>query len=117
LSMRRICRSNQFQIAVDAFATEYKSDGLKEVTTMEKQIDLLICPGETIEDVLKDRNMTVTELAELTGCSEAFINRVIAGSDRITDDFAETLERTFGVSKSFWINLQNHYDEEHRNLH
>ena len=31
---------------------------------MEKQIDLLICPGETIEDVLKDRDMTVTELAE-----------------------------------------------------
>ena len=83
---------------------------------MEEKDELLISPGETIEDVLKGRNMTVTELAELTGCSEAFINRVIAGSDRITDDFAETLERAFGVSKSFWINLQNHYDEELRNL-
>lgn len=84
---------------------------------MEKQIDLLICPGETIEDVLKDRNMTVNELAEMVGCSEAYINQVITGSSRITDDFAEALERAFGVSKSFWINLQNHYDEEHRNLH
>lgn len=84
---------------------------------MEKQIDLLICPGETIEDVLKERNMTIIELAELTGCSEENINRVISGLDRITDDFAERLERAFGVSKSFWINLQNHYDEERRNLH
>ena len=83
---------------------------------MEEKDELLICPGETIEDVLKGRNMTVTELAELTGCSEENINRLISGLDRITDDFAETLERAFGVNKSFWINLQNHYDEELRNL-
>ncbi len=81
---------------------------------MERQDELLICSGETIEDVLEERNMTMTELEELTGCSEMYINRVIADSERITDDFAEGLGRAFGVNKSFWINLQNHYDEEYR---
>lgn len=74
--------------------------------------ELLILPGETIEDVLKDRDMTQAELAASTGFTKAYINSVIRGKKPISAKLAKRLEYVFDVPMSFWINLQANYDAE-----
>ncbi|MDY6269273.1 MAG: HigA family addiction module antitoxin [Selenomonadaceae bacterium] len=74
--------------------------------------ELLILPGETIEDVLNDRDMTQAELAASTGFTKAYINSVIRGKKPISAKLAKRLEYVFDVPMSFWINLQANYDAE-----
>ncbi|WP_406041078.1 transcriptional regulator [Succinimonas sp.] len=50
--------------------------------------DLLIHPGETISELLEERR--ITEM-----------------------DLAMGLEYAFGISRSFWLNLQANYDAEY----
>ena len=76
--------------------------------------DLIIHPGETIADILADRGMTEAEFAIRSGVSLAYISGVIAGEEDITAAFARTLENTFDVPQSFWLNLQAHYNAELR---
>ena len=74
--------------------------------------DLIIHPGETLGDILIEREITQAELAARTGVSAAYVCNVIAGKKDISAKFAFALEYALGVSKSFWINLQANYDAE-----
>ena len=74
--------------------------------------DLLIHPGETIADILEERNITQAELAARTGVSAAYVSNVISGKKDISAGFAMGLEYALGVPKSFWLNLQANYDAE-----
>ncbi|MGM9580660.1 MAG: HigA family addiction module antitoxin [Anaerovibrio sp.] len=76
--------------------------------------DLIIHPGETIADILDARGITQAELAVRTGITPAYISMVIAGKKDISDKFAMSLEYALDVPKTFWINLQAHYDAENR---
>ncbi|MDO5444659.1 MAG: HigA family addiction module antitoxin [Eubacteriales bacterium] len=75
-------------------------------------LDLLIHPGETISDILEDRDITQKELALRSGVSEAFLSDVIHGKKDISKSFAMGLEYALGVPSSFWLNLQANYDAE-----
>lgn len=74
--------------------------------------DLIIHPGETIADVLADRNISQAELAAQTGMTQAFISSVISGKKGISANFAMALEYALDVPKSFWLNLQANYESE-----
>ena len=74
--------------------------------------DLLIHPGETIADLLEERGITQKELAKRAGVSEPFLSDVIRGKKDISKGLAMGLEYAFGVSRSFWLNLQANYDAE-----
>lgn len=74
--------------------------------------DLLIHPGETISDLLEERNITQKELAQRAGVSEAFLSDVIHGKKDVSKELAMNLELALGVSRSFWLNLQANYDVE-----
>ncbi len=74
--------------------------------------DLLIHPGETIFDILNDRNMNQKELAFRLGVSEPYISDVIHGKKDISRNLALGLEYVFGTPASFWLNLQANYDAE-----
>ncbi len=75
-------------------------------------LDFLIHPGETLGDILVERNITQAELATRTGVTAAYVCNVIAGKKDISVKFALALEYALGVPKSFWINLQADYDAE-----
>ena len=83
---------------------------------VEKQIgfcpELLICPGETLEEVLDDRDMSRKELAIRSGVTEKHISQVINGKASITSDFASALESALDIDAEFWLNLQANYDLE-----
>lgn len=75
-------------------------------------LDLLIHPGETLIEVLEDRNMTQKELALRTGVSPKHISKVVNGSAAITAEFAAKLEYALNIEACFWMNLQSQYDLE-----
>ena len=74
--------------------------------------DLIIHPGETIADILADRNISQAELAAQTGVSAAYISSIISGKKGISPKFAMALEYALNVPKSFWLNLQANYEAE-----
>ena len=78
--------------------------------------DLLIHPGETINDLLEERSITQKELSQRVGVSEAFLSDVIHGKKDISKGLAKGLEYAFGIPSSFWLNLQANYDAELLNL-
>ena len=74
--------------------------------------NLLVCPGETITEVLEDRGITQEELIVRTGFSSDYVSSVIEGKEAISTSFAMRLEDVLGVPKSFWLNLQKNYEAE-----
>ncbi len=74
--------------------------------------DFIIHPGETIKEVLEERQMNQEELAIRTGFSPKHISEVVNGKRGISPSFAKSLEYVFGMPASFWINLQGIYDKE-----
>ncbi len=74
--------------------------------------DLIIHPGETLAEVIEDRDMSQRELAIRTGMTEKHISTVISGKKSISPAFARKLEYALGIEASFWMNLQSNYDRE-----
>ena len=74
--------------------------------------EFLIHPGETIAEILEDRNMTQKELAIRTGFTEKHISTVINGMKSISAKLALGLEHALDVPASFWNNLQTNFDLE-----
>ena len=75
-------------------------------------LDYIIHPGETVKEVLEEREMNQEELAIRTGFSPKHISEVVNGKKGISPSFAKSLEYVFGMPASFWINLQGIYDKE-----
>ena len=73
--------------------------------------DEVSLPGETLQEVLDDRQMSQANLAERTGRPKKTINEIIKGKAAITPETALQLERVLGVSASFWNNLERNYQE------
>src|SRR5665648_221838 len=74
--------------------------------------ELIIHPGETLAEVLSDKEMSQKELAERTGVSEKHVSTIINGTKPISVSFAKKLEYVVGIDASFWCNLQSIYDRE-----
>lgn len=74
--------------------------------------EYIIHPGETLAEVIEDREMSQRELAVRTGMTEKHISTVIHGQKGISAAFARKLEYALGIETSFWMNLQANYDRE-----
>lgn len=73
--------------------------------------DVVFPPGDTLAEVLEDRDMTQTQLAKRTGLSAKHVNQIINGSAPITTETALLLERATGVAARVWSNLEIAYRE------
>lgn len=73
--------------------------------------DYVSHPGETLEEILEERQMSQAELAERMGRPKKTINEIIKGNVAITPDTALQLERVLGTSASFWNNRECLYRE------
>ena len=78
--------------------------------------DVIIHPGETLVEVLKDKKMSQKELAIRTGMTEKYISTVISGQQNISSSFANKLEYALGIEKEFWMNLQANYEREKKDV-
>lgn len=66
-------------------------------------------PGETILAMLNEKNITLASFANKIGGSEKYVNDLVEGKIRISQEVATTLEQNIGASASFWINREQQY--------
>ena len=57
-------------------------------------------------------DLSANSLAEALGVPQNRISDIVRGRRGVTADTALRLERAFGVSADFWLNLQSHYELE-----
>lgn len=69
-----------------------------------------IHPGEFIQEILDDLDMSQAALARTLGVSPMRISHVVREERPVTAELALRLGRAFGQSAQYWINLQNAYD-------
>lgn len=74
--------------------------------------EFIIHPGETLKELLDDRDMSQRELSIRTCVSEAHVSKIIKGENDISVNYAKKLEYALDVDASFWINLQANYHKE-----
>lgn len=66
-------------------------------------------PGDTILDLMEERDWNQIELANRLGYSTKHLNQLIKGKVTLTYDTAQKLERVLGSSISFWMNRESKY--------
>ena len=72
-----------------------------------------IHPGATLrEDFMEPHGLSASGLARALGIPQNRVSDIVRGRRGITADTALRLERAFGVSAAFWLNLQSHYELE-----
>ena len=73
--------------------------------------DRVSLPGETLQEILDERQMSQADLALATGRPPKTIHEILEGKAPITPDTAAQLEQALGVPASFWNNLERNYQE------
>ena len=72
-------------------------------------------PGEMLdEEFLKPLGITQTDFARRIGVPVQRINLLVNGRRGVTPDTALRLERALGMPASFWIGLQQDWDQARR---
>jgi len=66
-----------------------------------------------LEEFIQPHGLTITRAAELLKMNRQRLDAVVNGRRSITPDTALRLERLFGSSAGFWLNLQQAYDLWH----
>jgi len=78
--------------------------------TNNYQSDLAIHPGEYLEEVLEELEMTQSDLSHRTGRPVQAINEIIKGKKSITPETALQFEQVLDVPAHVWTGLQNEYN-------
>lgn len=75
---------------------------------------ILIYPWETLEDFMKWEQINNKELSKITGIKIKVIDSILNKDDlfKIDVDVATRLYKNFGISKEFWLNIQNAYEKD-----
>lgn len=73
--------------------------------------DIVSPPGETLLEILEERGMKHSDLAERTGRPIKTISEIINGKTAITTETALQFEKVLGVPARFWINRERNYQE------
>lgn len=71
--------------------------------------DWVSAPGDTILDLMEERDWNQVELATRLGFSTKHLNQLIKGKVTLTYDTAQKLERVLGSTASFWMNRESKY--------
>lgn len=67
-------------------------------------------PGQYVEELIEDYNLTQKEFAERLGISEMKLYKLVNGEESISNDIARKLAKITNISIITWLNLQNAYD-------
>lgn len=71
-------------------------------------------PGEILrEEFIKERNLTITEVASGLGITRTSLSAVCNEHVGISSELAVKLSEAFGNTSQFWMNLQKNYELWH----
>lgn len=68
-------------------------------------------PGDTILDILEERDWTQADLAQRLGYTTKHVNQLIKGKVPLTEEAAIRLERVVGSTVGFWLAREAKYRE------
>ena len=91
--------------------------GRSEILAYYTKVDTAgpVTVGEILtEEFLKPLNMSNDELAEAMGSCKQYIDDILCGLRRLTDDEARVLAAIFDTDEDFWSNLQKLQDRKKR---
>jgi len=77
---------------------------------MIKQSIPPVHPGVYLKELLDELKLSQYRIAQDLGIPDMRINHVVNGRRPVTAELALRLERYFGQSPRYWINLQSRYD-------
>lgn len=66
-------------------------------------------PGDTISDLIEERDWTQAQLAERLGYTTKHVSQLITGKASISEQTAVKLERVLGSSIAFWLSREAQY--------
>ena len=69
-------------------------------------------PGDTIVDLMEERDWSQAEVAQRMGFSPKHLNQLVKGKVSLTDDAALRLERVLGSTATFWLSREAKYREQ-----
>lgn len=72
---------------------------------------IAIKPSETIKESFEMSNMNIRQFANKLKMDVNSAKRLLDGEKSIDQSLAKRLENVFGVSATFWLNLQKNYNE------
>lgn len=67
-------------------------------------------PGQYVEELIEEYNVTQKEFAESLRISEMKLGKLVNGEESISNDIARKLAKITNISMITWLNLQNAYD-------
>jgi addiction module HigA family antidote len=71
-------------------------------------------PGEILREMfIKERGLTITEVAKGLNVARANLSAVINGHLGISPELAIKLSEAFGNTAQFWVTLQNNFELWH----
>jgi plasmid maintenance system antidote protein VapI len=73
------------------------------------KLDYSCPPGDTLLEVLEERELAVSQVALDAGLSEQVIVRLLSGTEQLSPEIAAGLERGLGIPAQFWLNLESHW--------
>lgn len=68
--------------------------------------------GETIREEIAARGWTVTELSRRSIIDVSVLDRILNGSESVTETTSRLLGRAFGISRGCYLRLQNGRHEQ-----
>jgi addiction module HigA family antidote len=86
-----------------------KSSTITKPTSMRQAMP--IHPGVTLfEDFMEPLGLSANQLAQMLDVPQNRVSEIVRGRRSVSADTALRLERAFGVSAQFWLNLQQQHD-------
>jgi len=79
--------------------------------------DWASAPGDSIADILRERDLSVIEFADRMGETPEHATDLLQGRATITIGIARRLERVLGASVEFWISRDFQYRQDTARLH
>lgn len=71
--------------------------------------DWRVAPGETIEELIHDANLSLGRVARELGMTRGDFDLFLSGALPLTKRRAHDLEKIFSVSREFWLKLEELY--------
>jgi len=81
----------------------------KSSNTTEKKLPP-IHPGRILAEEMRDDQISINGLAQAIRVPANRVSLIVKGKRGITADTAARLERYFGTSAQYWLNIQNRFD-------
>ena len=78
---------------------------------MEEEISIPVLFGKNVQKYRKLAGLTQADFAKRLGTTPKNLSILVRGEQSLSVDIANKLSRMLGTSITFWLNLQQAYDE------